>query len=200
MTGVKFENCEVLKRSGTNNDNKAVWLCLCRCGEEFKRTGKQLRRGKLNSCGCIRNEKIKEVGFKNITHGQSGSRLYDIWRGVKKRCRHKNDKGYKHYGGRGINVCDDWYENYESFEKWARNNGYQENLTIDRIDVNGDYTPNNCRWVDMKTQQRNRRNNVRVNFEGQLITLSEVSERTGLSRGLITYRNKNGIKLDKPIK
>lgn len=130
------------------------------------------------------------------THGKSNTKLYRVWNSMKQRCYNSNDKFYFCYGGRGIKVCDEWRKDFKSFYDWAMRNGYQENLTIDRIDVNGNYNPSNCRWVDDKTQQRNRRDRERVLFNGKDMTLVEVSEETGISLATLWERKQRGVTLD----
>ncbi|MEN4457295.1 hypothetical protein ABC558_10935 [Staphylococcus epidermidis] len=198
MTGVNFNGCKVLKRKGTNKDKKITWLCECYCGNLFVTTGKSIRNNTVKSCGCLKQETLSKCRKNNKTHGDTGSELYNIWRGIKKRCRKPNAHNYKWYGKRGIDVCDEWYNSYSKFKEWAKTNGYEEGSSIDRINVNGNYEPNNCRWVDMKTQQRNRRNNVKVKYKGRNRTLAEISEITGLSQSLINYRYKHGVDFDAP--
>lgn len=123
--------------------------------------------------------------------GRSKTKLYAVWKTMKYRCSNKNNHKYKNYGAKGITVCDEWFD-YENFKLWAYSNGYKEGLSIDRINVNGNYEPNNCRWVDMKTQQRNRTNNKMIEFEGIKRCLSEWCEITGLNHKTITYRLNNG--------
>lgn len=115
------------------------------------------------------------------THGESKTRLYRLWCHIKWRCLNKNCKQYPDYGGRGIKICDGWLNSYESFRDWALANGYSDELTIDRIDVNGNYTPSNCRWVDNKTQARNKRRTIYVRVNGESKTLSELAEQLGVS-------------------
>lgn len=121
------------------------FLVQCDCGKTKIVRLNSLRTGSVKSCGC-------KKGFR---HGGSHTRLYNIWRGIKKRCRIPNATKYKIYGGKGINVCEEWFNNFGAFQDWAIHNGYKEDLTIDRIDVNGNYEPFNCRWVDYKTQSSN---------------------------------------------
>lgn len=129
------------------------------------------------SCGC----RIKEVqlsGF-NTKHNKTNTSIYNRWLGMKGRCNNPNNKKYKNYGGRGIKICDDWNNNengFKNFYEWAIRNNYKNNLTLDRIDVNGDYEPKNCRWVDMIVQENNRTNNRIVNYEGKEYTLFELSQ------------------------
>lgn len=130
--------------------------------------------------------------MRKIKHGKYGTRLFNIYNNIKYRCYNRNHHKYKIYGARGITMCDEWLHDFMTFYDWAVNNGYNESLTIDRIDVNGNYEPNNCRWVDMKTQQRNRRNNSLVTYRGETKTLSEWCELLGLNYKTVQSRLRYG--------
>ena len=157
-----------------------------------------------HSCGCKKKNQITKMNIENITHGQRNSRLYKIWCGMKYRCNKPNYDEYQHYGGRGIVVCQEWNNNFSIFYSWAVSNGYDENLTIDRIDVNGNYEPDNCRWTTMKIQENNKRNNIVLFFDGKEQTISQWSEDLGINRETIYHRLKSGwtIKdtLTKPVR
>lgn len=200
MVGKKFEGCVVLERDGTNKDKKATWKCKCHCGNIFVTTGKSIRLGLVKSCGCLKTKTIIEQGKNNKIHGETKTRLYNIWRGMKKRCYLPSDTSYKWYGAKGTKVCGEWLSSYETFRNWALQTGYEEHLTLDRIKNDKGYCPENCRWTDWTTQERNRSNNVIVTFRGDEMTLSEVAEELGESRALISYRYKNNIDFDNPKK
>lgn len=150
-----------------------MWHCRCRCGTESEVRDAELRRYGSTSCGCFNRE-------ISTTHHETGTRLYEIWHGLKQRCNNPNSKDAHNYGARGIKVCDEWNNSFECFRDWAKSNGYQDNLTLDRIDVNGPYSPDNCRWSTIKEQSRNTRSNHMLEFNGQKKTIAEWSEITGI--------------------
>lgn len=123
----------------------------------------------------------------NMKHGKSRTRLYHVWSSMLARCYCKTSRGYKWYGERGITVCDDWHD-FTLFYEWATTNGYKEDLTLDRINVNGNYEPSNCRWTTMTTQERNRSNNSLLTFNGETKCISEWAEITGIPRNVISAR------------
>lgn len=178
LTGMRFGRLEVLRESTLKGKHK-MWLCLCECGNTTEVLGLNLKRGNTKSCGCLRKELGREIG-KRSTHGLSGTRLFEIWHGMKQRCHNKNSANYKHYGARGIKVCDEWKSDFKAFYEWAMANGYSDELSIDRIDVNKGYQPNNCRWVNNKTQCNNKRSNRLISFDGETMTVTQWAERYGV--------------------
>lgn len=159
LTGQKFGRLTVVKQMPNNASNKVVWLCKCDCGNNAIVIGSRLHTGKTKSCGCLTREKTIERNTKhgyNVTHPH----LCNTRQNIVDRCTNPNNKTFNYYGGRGIKVCPEWLDKNTGvavFCDWALTNGYKEGLTIDRIDVNGDYTPDNCRWVSMAVQCTNRR-------------------------------------------
>ena len=160
------------------------WECQCDCGNATIVRADHLRSGCSRSCGCLRRE---DQSIRAKTHGQRKTRLYKIWQGMWFRCENPNAKCYQNYGGRGIRVCDEWHR-FEPFFDWAMVNGYQENLTIDRINNDGDYEPSNCRWADTFIQSNNKRSTRYLTFNGQRKSVGEWSLITGFSRQLIYDR------------
>lgn len=169
LTGQRFGRLNVVGFARKTKDRQFMWKCKCDCGNEVYVRGYSLRSGNTRSCGCLQvetNIKLRQ------THGMAHTRLYNVWVGMKGRCSSPSSGCYKYYGGRGIRVCDEW-QNFTPFYEWAINNGYQDNLTIDRIDVNGNYCPNNCRWITAKEQSNNTRRNHYITFNGETKTLKE---------------------------
>ena len=154
LTDNRYGRLTVLRRDKSSSYHSA-WVCKCDCGMETVVSATNLKQGKTKSCGCLHRDAIREA---ISTHGESHSRLHVIWSGMKERCFNQNASNYHNYGGRGITVCDEWRSNYVAFRNWALENGYADNLSIDRINVNGNYEPNNCRWATSKEQNNNKRN------------------------------------------
>lgn len=159
LRGKRFGRLTVIERTDNDKNGRARWLCECDCGTVSVKTGKLLLNGHCKSCGCGEYEnRVKNVTSHRLSH----TRLYRIWKGIKQRCYYTKHKDYHYYGGRGIIVCEEWLNNFESFYKWAITHGYKNNLTIDRKDVNGNYEPSNCRWATYSEQRLNQRPRKRV--------------------------------------
>lgn len=173
LTNKRFGKLLVTSRAENDKYGNSRWNCTCDCGNKKTIVGYCLTTGITKSCGCLAKENHRR------THNQSDTKLFRVWQYMKGRCYNTNNTAYKYYGGRGICVCDEWKNSFESFQKWSIANGYSENLTIDRIDSDGNYSPDNCRWVDRKVQMRNRRNTLMFTINGitkDLATLCEEYE------------------------
>ena len=176
--GKKYGRLTIVEHLGMIS-GKRKFLCRCDCGGESAVNLCKLKNGHTKSCGCLRSEP---------KHGETKSRLYRAWSDMKFRCHNKRATNYKNYGGRGITVCEEWRSSYEAFRDWALNNGYAEGLTIDRIDVNGNYEPSNCRWATVIEQNYNKRSNHYVTFRGETLPLGKWAERLGLPYKTILAR------------
>lgn len=190
LIGMRFGKLKVIERGQNFKNGKASWICQCDCGKVKEKavTGYDLKSGRVQSCGCKYLESNKG---KNKMHGDTGIRLYRIWVGMRNRCYCKSAHSYHNYGARNIKVCDEW-QDYENFKSWALSSGYADNLTIDRIDNNGNYSPDNCRWATYKQQERNKRGTIHITLDGETKTLAEWAEITGINRETIAWRIKNG--------
>lgn len=189
LTGMKFNHLLVLRQSEkTDKGGRIHWDCICDCGNTHTVEGYNLHSGHVKCCKeCSR----AKLGVQSITHGHTNSRLYSIWSNMKTRCNNSHCDMFSHYGGKGISFCDEW-RSFTDFEQWALENGYQDGLSIDRLDNSKGYNQDNCRWATMKCQQNNRTNNHMITYQGETLTLKQWSEKLGLPYGTLLARASRG--------
>jgi len=185
ILGLKFGKLLVIAFSSRrSNEGSCYWLCKCDCGNEIEIDGKALRSGHTQTCGCSKEgakTKAREL------YGELGVAIYSRWLNMRKRCLSPKYKSYLDYGGRGISICAEW-EDIEVFCNWAIDSGFAPELELDRIDVNGNYCPLNCRWITEKEQNRNKRNNRMITYNGEAKCISEWAEKLKIIRSTLAYR------------
>lgn len=184
--GEKYGRYTIIKEVEKRNGKRYI-LCECTCGTLKEVNLYSLRNGSTKSCGCLLRETKKHLK----THGQWNKPIYGVWRGMIQRCTNPNNFQFKNYGGRGIKVCDNWMT-AKNFIDWAFDNGYEHGLSIDRIDVNGNYEPDNCRWITMRMQHSNKRSNIIIEYKGVKKTLRQWSNITGTNHETLRRRLKEG--------
>lgn len=193
LAGKKFGRLTVLDRAENNSQGKTRWKCLCVCGKETVVRADMLKSGHTQSCGCLAAERAGEtISRANTTHGGRRTRLYRIWTRMKERCLNPNSVSYENYGGRGITVCDEWRQDFAAFRDWAMANGYSDELQIDRIENDGSYRPENCKWSTRAGQSLNRRSNVYLDFNGKRQTAREWAAKLGFLPRFCTIELKVG--------
>lgn len=181
----RFGKLLVIKELKISNRYGRLWLCKCDCGNQIARNAGFLNSGGNTSCGCD-NHKFKPI------HGGYNTRIYSIWNGMRFRCYNKISEAYENYGGRGITMCKEWLEDFLVFKEWALNNNYSDKLSIERIDVNGNYCPENCKWIPLKEQSRNKRNNIWITLNGVTKIMKEWALEKGLCHKRVSARLKAG--------
>lgn len=200
LTGKRFGRLTVegrgkdyIKPSGKH---EVTFICKCDCGSIKEIRSSNLKNGTTKSCGCLMTELVSKRFLK---HGQRNTRLYRIWCAMKARCLNPHVKAYKNYGGRGIKICPEWIDSFQNFYNWAMSHGYLDNLSIDRIDVNGNYEPSNCRWASSFTQTRNRRSNVTIEYQGVKKVLSDWAKISEIDPETISNRLSAGWKVEEAL-
>ena len=176
LTGKRFGKLVVIKTAGKTKNGAYLWQCKCDCGNEIIANVGNLKNGHTKSCGCLRVDRCKTNFTK---HGLEHTRLYGIWSDMRLRCYDEKNIAYHRYGGRGITICDEWKNDVKAFYDWATANGYKDSLTIDRIDNDGNYCPENCRWATIKEQASNRRSNILVTHNGKTQTMKKWANEVG---------------------
>lgn len=173
LIGKKYGELQIIEQIKNDKNGHSKVKCKCSCGKTINVLLDNLKTGHSKSCGCKKGYMISK---KKKTHGKCNTKLYKVWHNIKNRCYNKNNKRYKDYGGRGITICDEWLNDFMSFYNWAMNNGYKEGLSIDRINNDGNYEPNNCRWVTNKVQNNNKRSNRLLTHNKETHTITEWSK------------------------
>lgn len=179
LTGMKYGKLTVIgvsRKVPSGKRERYYWNCKCDCGNTKEVRTDCLTSGYVQSCGCIKKEQDKINLTKFHRHKLSNTNLWYVYYGIMHRCYNAEDTHYENYGGRGIILCEEWKQSFDNFAQWALGSGYKQGLQIDRIDNDGNYEPSNCRWIDAKSNCRNRGSNVLVEYEGRLVTIAELSE------------------------
>lgn len=185
LTGQKFGRLTVLREAGHPRSGIYLWECVCDCEAHTHiiLEGGKLKSGNTKSCGCLNREKIIKRNKENALYHPKNQKIFGRWVGMKDRCYNPNHKKFQYYGGKGIRICDEWLNNYSAFEDWSLNNGFSDELTIDRIDSDKDYSPDNCRWVTWEVQHNNTSRNKYLTYKGRTQSLSDWCKELGLNYG-----------------
>lgn len=190
LEGQKFNRWTVIEKVGMTKHNKVLWRCRCDCGNESTVWTQALTSGHSKSCGCLKIELLTK-------HGKLNTKIWQVWKGMKRRCKDKSFSSYKNYGGRGVTYCKEW-ENFIPFYEWSIENGYKEGLSLDRIDNNGNYEPSNCRWATRAVQNRNKRSNIYITYNGETKILRDWEKYFGMNKGTLRARiNQYGWSIEK---
>lgn len=190
LAGKMFGRLKCIEKVGRDPVSRTIrWLCECSCGQQLIVRSTSLLTGNTKSCGCLQRESARKVGRRKI-HGlseESNTGIYKSWAHMKQRCLNPNNKSYPRYGGRGIRICDEWMD-VKNFYDWAVNNGFREGLTLERIDLDGNYEPSNCCWADRKVQNNNKSSNVLIAYRGKEKTLAQWADELGFNYGTLYSR------------
>lgn len=187
-SGDKFGKLTIIKEVSPlriSNKPRRMFKCRCECGNEKDIQLAVLMNGHSTSCGC---EQKRKASSSNLKHGLTNHPLYNVWKNIKKRCNYPNASEYQNYGGRGISICEEWSNNFDNFYKWSISNGWSIGLSIDRIDTNGNYCPENCRWSTIKVQMNNMTKNFYIEYKGKTYTLTTLAEYLNIPYNIVRYR------------
>ena len=208
ISNQRFGRLVAIEPAGTSKKGRMMWKCICDCGNIAIVDGQYLRRGDTKSCGCRRYDTSQLEPYRHKPHRKSNAEyvprydgyvkpvLYDVWTGMKDRCYNTRNRSYKVYGGKGIRVCEEWFEDFQVFNDWAVASGYETGLSIDRIDNDGNYCPENCRWVTPIEQANNKSNSHKIMYNGETHTIAEWSRISGMNYDLIKSRIYRGWSAD----
>lgn len=196
LSGKKFGRLSVIEFAGRDKHRHLLWRCVCECGNERLVAKNNLLSGRTVSCGCYASERASNQLRK---HGMFSSRFYSVWHDMMRRCYNKNDVHYNRYGGRGISVCEEWHD-VRNFVAWCEQKNPDSGMTIDRIDNDSGYSPDNCRFVSLKDNQNNRSSNRNLEFHGETKTVTQWAEKTGIPASVIYSRlDKLGWSVEKAL-
>ena len=200
LTGRRFGRWTVICNTASNDKGDIRWDCICDCGTHRSVSERSLLRGRSRSCGCLQKESASITATSMKKHDGKGTRIYTLWKGIRARCNNPNHKSYSTYGGSGIKMCPEW-DDFTVFRDWAYDNGYDENAekfscTLDRIDRAKGYSPDNCRWVDMKVQSRNTSRNIVVEYQGDSYVAKDLAVKYGVDPHVFTSRLNLGLSVD----
>lgn len=187
ISGQTFGRLKVIKYTRRKN-SYTMFLCKCECGNEKEVSSHHLKRGNTISCGCYQKEKNHEK-----KHGETGTKIYGLWSSIKQRCYNPKNQAFDNYGGRGIKMCDEW-QDFISFKKWLMKSGYKEGLTLERLDFNSDYTPENCTFIPLEQQTKNTRRNLFIEYNGKKMIMSDWAIETGINYRTLLSRYRSGIR------
>lgn len=193
LTGKRFNKLLVLERTEKVKGQKPHWICKCDCGNKTIVSSTNLKRGQTKSCGCKRYES------KNIKHGMTGTRIYNIWFSMRQRCYYAKNRCYNTYGAEGKTVCDEWKDNFQAFYDWAMANGYQDNLSIERIDNSKGYSPDNCKFATTIEQANNKRNNRWITYNNETHTMAEWARIKDIPYRRLKNRLQLGMQIEKAL-
>jgi len=197
LLGKRFNSLVVIERVGSARGN-IWWDCLCDCGRKAFRTTAQLNNGLVASCGCAQRMAAAKTCLARGVHFMRGTRIYRIWRGMRQRCLDKNYSNYPYYGGRGITICSEWMV-FTEFYNWAITSGYSKELSIDRINVNGNYEPKNCRWATPIEQSNNKASSRKISFGGESLTVAQWARRMNINQTTLNNRILSGWPIEKAL-
>lgn len=200
LTGQRFGRLTVIEQDKNRTTKAVKWVCQCDCGKIVSVAGFNLQNGNSRSCGCLNSETVTKRNKERATHGDTKTPLYRSWANMKERCTNPAHSGYPYYGGRGIKVCEEW-KDYTKFREWALSVGYDYDpkWTIDRIDPDGDYCPENCRFLTRQQQNATKRNAVRVEYNGETKCLREWAREYGIPYLTFYNRYKHGWEIEKAL-
>jgi hypothetical protein len=195
LTGKTFNYLTGIQRLGVVGNGNSLWQFKCKCGNIVSLPGYTVKNGKTKSCGCYKIEATKKA---NTKHGMSFTRIHGCWINMKRRCYNKKNRSYPNYGARGITVCKDWFV-FTNFYKWAMKNGYQSNLTLDRIDNDKGYYPKNCRWTNLLIQANNKQKTKYFTFKGEVMSIPDIARQLHLNPKLVSARIRNGKSISEAL-